>query len=265
MVAWNVNVVRIPLNEDCWLDINGVMSDYAGDNYKNAIVGMVNMLHSHGLGVILDLHWNAAGTQSASGQQNMADVDHAPAFWTDVATTFLGDPEVMFDLYNEPHDISWDCWKSGCNSPGFQTAGMQDLVDAVRKTGATQPLLLGGLGWAGDPSQWLANAPTDPLSSLVVSVHNYNFGGCKDATCWDSTIAPAAAMVPIITGELGENDCQGSYVDSYMAWADAKGIGYLGWTWNAWDCGTGPALITDYSGAPTGFGMAIRDHFLTLP
>ena len=26
MKAWNINAVRVPLNEDCWLGINGVAS-----------------------------------------------------------------------------------------------------------------------------------------------------------------------------------------------------------------------------------------------
>ena len=37
---------------------------------------------------------------------------------------------------------------------------MQQLVDAVRSTGATQPLLLGGEDYASDLSQWLAHDPT---------------------------------------------------------------------------------------------------------
>ena len=265
MPSWNINVVRLPMNEDCWLNINGVVPAYGGDNYRKAIQGLVDKAHAHGLAVILDLHWNGAGSELALGQQKMADRDHAPAFWKAVATWFANDPDVMFDLYNEPHDISWPCWQNGCTDPGFQTAGMQELVDAVRSTGATQPLLIGGVGWAGDPSQWEQHAPVDPLSSLVVSVHNYNFGGCKDAACWDATIGPVAATRPVITGELGEDDCGGSYVSSYMAWADKKNIGYLGWTWNTWSCGGGPSLISAYDGSPTPLGTTMRAHYLTLP
>ena len=64
---------------------------------------------------------------------------------------------------------------------------MQSLVNAVRSTGATQPLLIGGLGWAGDLSQWLTYAPTDPNHALVASVHVYNFSGCNTATCWSAS------------------------------------------------------------------------------
>ncbi len=263
MAAWNINVVRVPLNEDCWLGINGVNAAYAGAAYQSAIVDYVTRLHQHGIYAILELHWNAPGSTPATGQQVMADADHSPAMWTSVASAFQSDSAVVFDLYNEPHDISWSCWRDGCSASGFQTAGMQSLVDAVRSTGATQPLMLGGLGWAGDLTGWLANQPSDPQNQLVASVHNYNFGECVTSSCWDSEVLPVASVVPVVTGELGENDCAGSYVDSYMAWADAHGISYLGWTWNTWGC-SAPALISDYTGTPTVFGQAFHDHLLAL-
>jgi hypothetical protein len=263
MAAWHINAVRIPLNEDCWLDINGVNPAYGGAAYQTAIQSYVNLLHQSGLYAILDLHWNAPGTAQATGQQVMADADHAPAFWTSVATSFKADPAVVFDLYNEPHDVTWSCWQSGCTSPGWTTAGMQSLVDAVRATGATQPIMVGGLAWANDLSGWLANAPSDPAHALVVSFHNYNFNTCSP-TCWDSTVAPIAAQVPVVTGELGENDCAHGYIDQYMAWADSHGISYLGWTWDTWNCNNGPALISSYDGTPTAFGIGFRDHLAAL-
>lgn len=48
-----------------------------------------------------------------------------------------------------------------------------------------------------------------------------------------------------------------------MNWFDAKGASYLGWTWNTWDCSTGPSLISDYNGTPTGFGAGLRARLLS--
>jgi endoglucanase len=263
MAAWHINAVRIPMNEDCWLNINGVNASYGGAPYQAAIQSYVNLLHQYGLYAILDLHWNAPGTAKATGQQVMPDADHAPAFWTSVASVFKSDPAVLFDLYNEPHDITWSCWLNGCSSPGWQTAGMQSLVTAVRSTGATQPIMVGGLAWANDLGGLSAFKPADPANALVASFHNYNFNGC-DPTCWNNTVAPLAGQVPVITGELGENDCAHGYIDQYMSWADAHGISYLGWTWDTWDCSNGPALITNYNGTPTAFGIGFRDHLAAL-
>jgi hypothetical protein len=140
---------------------------------------------------------------------------------------------------------------------------MQSLVDAVRAAGATQPIMVGGLAWSNDLSGWWSNRPTDPANALVASFHNYNFNVC-DPTCWNSTVATLANQVPVVTGELGENDCAHGYIDQYMQWADAHGISYLGWTWDTWDCANGPALISNYDGTPTAFGIGFRDHLAAL-
>ena len=90
ITAWHVNAVRVPLNEDCWLGINGVNPAYAGANYQTGIREFVGRLRAHRLDVILDLHWGAPGTQLALGQEQAPDADHAPAFWSSVASQYRG-------------------------------------------------------------------------------------------------------------------------------------------------------------------------------
>jgi hypothetical protein len=195
----------------------------------------------------------------------MADADHSPAFWSSVASYFLTNHGVVFDLYNEPHDISWACWRDGCTtSGGWQAAGMQSLVNAVRGAGATQPVMIGGLGWSSDLSSWLTYRPTDSANQEVASLHLYNFSGCNTQACWTSQVAPVAAAVPVVTGELGENDCADGFITTYMGWADTQGISYLGWTWDTWNCSSGPALITSYDGTPTAFGIGLQQHLASL-
>ena len=264
MASWHINAVRVPLNEDCWLGINGVAPAYAGANYQDAMVSYVNLLHRHNLYAIINLHWSAPGTQLATGQQPMADADHSPAFWQSVATTFKNDPAVVFDLFNEPYGVSWSCLRDGCDSLGWQAAGMQSLVNAVRSTGATQPLMVAGLDWSNDLSQWLQYAPTDPSHALVASYHLYNWNPCRSLACWNSTLITVAHRVPVVTGELGENDCAHGFIDSYMAWADAHRVSYVAWSWNTASCEAQPALITAYDGTPTNFGIGFRDHLLAI-
>ncbi len=118
MKSWRINAVRVPLNESCWLGINGVKTSLGGASYRRTIHAWVERLHAAGFYVVLDLHVAAPGTQKSLGIIPMADSDHAPAFWQSVASEFHADPAVIFDLYNEPHDIGWDCWLSGCPIPG---------------------------------------------------------------------------------------------------------------------------------------------------
>jgi aryl-phospho-beta-D-glucosidase BglC (GH1 family) len=268
ILSWHVNAVRVPLNEDCWLGINGSPGPYSGSAYVNAMSQWVSLLRQNGLYVILDLHWNVGGGNQANGQQEMADSDHAPAFWTSVASTFKSDLGIVFDLYNEPHDISWSCWlNGGCQTNGWNVAGMNQLVSAVRSAGAHNVVMAGGLSYAGDLTQWLANKPTDPLNNLAASLHVYNYAFANSQSIWTSDVAPVAAQVPVITGELGENDCGQGFVDQYMSWADSMGssISYVGWAWNAdFNCNSGPGLISNYNGTATAFGAGIQSHFAVV-
>lgn len=264
MADWRINTVRLPLNEDCWLGINGVDPSVAGANYRKAIRNYVIRLHRRGMYVVLDLHWSAPGAISATDQSAMADADHSRDFWSSVAAYFRDDPAVVFDLFNEPNTVDWQCWRDGCTSPdGWQVAGMQSLVDSIRGAGARQPIMVGGLAWANDLSSWLAYRPDDPLGRLAASFHVYNNNHCADASCWDREVAPVAAVVPVVTGEIGENDCAHTFTDSFMGWADAHGVSYLGWTWNQWSC-EGHGLITDYGGTPTPYGDGLRRHLVAV-
>jgi endoglucanase len=285
--SWGVTAVRVPLNEACWNAESYVNAAYAGTNYQQAVVQYVNLLNANGIVAILDLHWtdgtytgNSSGCSSAQAtcQKPMPDAAEAIPFWTSVAGTFKGNDAVIFDLFNEPYPdralptetAAWQCWLNGGSSCSagisYPVAGMQQMVNAVRSTGANNVLMLGGLAYSNDLTQWLQYEPTDPDHNLAASWHSYNFNTCSTESCWASQIAPVIAQVPLIAGEIGENDCSGSYIGPLMSWLDSQGAGYLAWTWNDWSggCSSGPVLITDYSGTPTAYGAAYKAHLLGL-
>jgi endoglucanase len=108
---------------------------------------------------------------------------------------------------------------------------MQTLVSTVRNTGATNIILLGGLQYSNTLSQWLNFKPFDPAGNLVAAWHSYNFNGCSKSNCWDSKLLPVIQKVPLLAGEIGENDCNHDYIDAVMAWLDDHNTGYLAWTW----------------------------------
>ena len=70
--------------------------------------------------------------------------------------------------------------------------------------------------------------------------------------------------MPVLVGEMGEQDCAHGYIDQFMAWADGKGMSYLGWAWNPQNCNSFPALVTDFNGTPTNFGVGLRDHLIQI-
>jgi aryl-phospho-beta-D-glucosidase BglC (GH1 family) len=286
MKSWGVTAVRVPLNEACWNAESYVDSAYAGANYQSAIEAYVNLLNSNGIVAILDLHWtdglytgNSSGCSSAEAtcQKPMPDSAESVPFWSSVATAFKGNDAVIFDLFNEPYPdgalstqtAAWECWLNGGSSCtagiSYPVAGMQNLVNTVRATGANNVIMLGGLAYSNDLTEWLTYKPTDPDNNLVASWHSYNSEGCASQSCWTSQISAVLAKVPVIAGEIGELNCADSYVDPLMTWLDSEHSSYLAWAWNAdFNCSSGPGLISDYTGTPTAYGAGVEAHLQSL-
>ena len=274
---WGANVVRIGLNEDCWLGINGAPQRYSGEAYRQAVTDYVQLLHRHGLYAILSLMLAAPGGNLATWQEAMPDLDHSLTFWSSVASTFRDDRTTLFELYGEPSWISWPCWVDGCTYAdkygNWQTAGMERMLGAVRHTGAHNVVLMSGIGYGNDLGSWLAYAPKDPDQQLGASFHLYGDNTCRDPACWDSGVREVAKRVPVVTAELGERTdgtgCGHAFVDRYVSYAHSNGLSYLAWTWDTGNpCST---LILDYNGTPTAYGAAYRtdlangQHFTKLP
>jgi len=274
MKSWKINSVRIPLNEDCWLGINGLPSSVSGAAYRTAVSNFVHLFLQNGIYVILDLHWTAAGSTVATKQDPMPNKDHSIDFWRSVAAFFKGNDTIIFDLFNEPYPgnnvwdnaAAWQCWRNGgtCSGISFQVAGMQDLVTAVRSTGATNVIIIGGLAYANSLAQWITYLPNDTQHNIAASWHSYNFNYCNSNSCWQQYILPVSQHYPIVIGELGEDDCASGYTNGLTSWADQNKLSYLAWTWNNWDCKSGPSLITDYTGTATAYGAGYKAHLASL-
>jgi hypothetical protein len=298
MSTWHINIVRIPLNEDCWLGINGVNPAYGGTNYQNAIVNYVNLLHSYGMYAELSLMWGAPGSAQATYQPAAPDEDHSPAMWSGLAATFKNDPNVILAPWGET-TVDWQCFMQGCNNEAtfssangpfdgdgscgsgcdyYTTAGMNQAVSVMRSAGYNGPIVIPCIqyanicadpasGGAYDGSTWLLSHPSDPDNQLIAEVHVYGLNACDTATCFSTSVAPIlAAGYPVIFGETGEtyndSDTGTSYIQTFVTWADAHGVGYEAWTWDTW--GSIGSLISDYGGTPNGaYGTYVQQHYQT--
>lgn len=260
LVSFGGNVIRLPINAKCWLGSEDVKPELRGEVYRHAVREAVRRIRERGLRVIIDLHWSSP-TGKQSGQEVMADAEHAIPFWRSIGREFRDDPSVLFDLYNEPHHITWKCWRDGCTTDeGWRAVGMQEMIDTLRATGAAQPILVGGIDWANDLSRWSQFRPVDPADQMVASVHIYPTLRCTDRACWERTITPVAAEVPVLIGEFGSKDCRQEFARAVMDYADDHGINWTAWAWHPGDCKAFPSLIESWDGEPTVWGKAVKQR-----
>jgi endoglucanase len=301
MKSWNINVVRLPLNEASWLgytciDAAGASHDPdPGHNYQATVIQSVADATAAGLYVIIDLHWTAPKNFCPLAQNPMADADNSLNFWKSVATTFKGDANVLFELFNEPYlywlatpNTEWQTEMQGGaitqyvtggtpyqSAYTWQVASMQSMLNTVRATGATNPVLVAGVNWAGDLSQWLANKPNDPLKQIAAVWHAYPAYGTTFGTSaytlpgggqasYSNAQSVISAGIPVIITESGDQDTAGTsgapFESVLLPWADKAGASYLGWAWDVWQDAS-DVLIKDATGTPTdGYGAYFKQH-----
>jgi hypothetical protein len=251
MKAWNANVVRVPLNQDFWLP-----GAHHADGYEHVVDQNVQWIEGLGMDVILDLHWSDRGDANGQpGQQRMAD-QNSIAFWKAVAAKYKGDGRVIFELYNEPHDVTWDVWRNGGPSgDGFTVAGMQQLYDAVRSAGADNLVVVGGLRFAFDLSQ-VGQTPVSGYN-ITYATHPYDQAD-KQPVSWNPSWGYLTAKAPVIVTEFGSfKTCSAQYYSDLITYADAHNASWIGWAWYPKDCAF-PSLIADWAGTPTAAGSAIK-------
>jgi hypothetical protein len=276
---WNANVVRVPMNQDFWLNDPNNNAYYAG--YEANIDQQVKWAEKYGMDVILDLHWSDEGDYSkacltnggGNCQQCMAD-PHSVLFWQQVAAKYKNDGHVLFELYNEPYKVSWNVWLNGgmtgagCTNNGgstpqnFMAVGMQTLYDTVRATGAQNPVIIGGLNWAYD----LTGVRTNRVQgyNIIYNTHPYSFkcNPCS-ASSFDQNFGFLAATDPVIATEFGDNDCSAGFYQTLTQYAQTKGIHWTGWAYFVGGCGF-PSLISDWNGTPVaGSGTTVQQALLT--
>ena len=150
--------------------------------------------------------------------------------WSQWASVFANNPQVMFGICNEPHDLA------DSDNPSTWAA-MNASVQAIRAVEDAAQVnhhlvaVQGTNGWARDLSYYV----THPIASdnVIYEVHPY-----APSSSFDSMIWQPAATLPVIVGEFGYWPGAMSYADCMrlMAGGDALGVPYISWSFH-WNCG----------------------------
>ncbi len=263
---WKANVVRLPVNEANWFGRNPLQKD-GGAAYRDYIDQCVMIAANRGAYLVLDLH------------RFRAPKPEHVEFWKDAATRYKNHPAVLFDLFNEPHGISWKIWREGGfvgekkgvdesaflseedkkKNQGFESVGMQALIDAVRSTGAKNIVIASGLGWSFDLSGVTDGYELSDSAGngIMYAWHVYNWH-----KGWEKAVLAAAAKHPILVGEVGADIKKmdfiphGAQEDPHTWVPDMLGFiqkHRLNWTAWCFHPRATPVMISDWKYTPTPF------------
>jgi hypothetical protein len=255
--GWHSNCIRLPLCQDRWFGKAAYQNDN-GDAYRKLVDAVVKEVGASHAYVLLDLHWSDAGQWGKMiGQHSMPD-DNSLSFWENAAERYKNQPSVLFDLYNEPRDVSLEVWKNGGmvdekekdSMIHYHSPGMQKLVDVIRKLGAKNVLVAGGLDWAYDLTGIVNGFALKDNNGNGIMYASHIYPWKRD---WDGKVGIAAVKYPVIIGEVG---CEPDpHQEDTAVWApkvlDFIRINKLSWTAWCLHPGATPRLISDWNYTPT--------------
>jgi len=271
---WGGNVVRLPLSENFWLYGNSSDDNYnncSPNEYQDLVKQTVDHLTALNMNVIINLQWtNAGGQIIGSGTQLAMPDSDSVLFWQQVASSYAKYPNVLFEVFNEPHIYNWSCWVNGCQISddmgtdhryySYQGVGMQQLVDTIRGRGANNLVLVGGLDWGYDLSQLYTYHLRG--KNIAYDTHPYSYGD-QQPSYWDNAFGNLSSSYPLFVAEFGEYDCKTTYISQLLSYLDAHDISWVGW---AWVVASGnpciyPQAIKNYNGTPyPGMGQYEYEH-----
>ena len=266
---WKANLIRLPLSQDSWFGKMTNQTD-GGAAYRALVDKLVDTCAAGNVYIDLDLHWSDCGRWmnegGPHGQHKMPD-KNSITFWQDAATRFKNQPNVIFGLYNEPHDTSFAVWRDGGTvkdkparwNPSqavvmYEAVGLQKLYDTVRATGATNIVTVGGLDWGYDLSGVLHGYGIKG-SNLIYETNPY-----ADKKKWDRSFGDTSWKYPVYMGEWGfdKRNTNGlEYAQNLMRYARKHKL-----HWTAWDMHTaaGPTLIKNWEYEPTASGQFVKEQ-----
>ena len=223
---WNIEVFRVAMGvepEGAYLD--------DPNRWKSEVETVINNAATAGVYVIVDFHAHEAHMHQSE----------AIAFFSDLAERYGHLPNVIWEPYNEPLQISW----SGTVKPYHEA-----VVSAIREHDPDNIVVLGTPSW----SQEVDVAAGDPVAgtNLMYTLHFYS---CTH-TSWLRDTADTAmdAGIALFVTEWGASAADGGLdgrvcLDEAQRWTDWMAANGISWT--AWklDVGTDSTNLLS-SGAP---------------
>lgn len=176
--ALGFNVFRLPIGWQ-YLQPSGYGTNISSTIWATYTSYIQNITQSSSAKVIVDIHNYARLNGSIVGQTSVNNTLVSPLdsdlvnVWTQIATNLRSNPNVIFGVMNEPHDLNVTIWANT----------VQQVVNAIRAAGATsQYILIPGNNYTNAAtyvkySVGVMSKVVDPVNSaislLLYDVHQY--------------------------------------------------------------------------------------------
>lgn len=204
---WRCTVVRAALG----VDYGGYISQPEWEKVK--IKTVVDAAIADGLYVVIDWHDHEAEKH----------LKEAKAFFGEMAQLYGDYPNVIYETYNEPLDVSWDKVIKPYH---------EEIIDTIRAYDPDNLIVCGTRNWSQQVDEPAANPIDD--ENVVYSLHYYASTHKK----WLRDRADNALKkgIALMVTEYGTTEASGTgYIDVeesnvWWDWMEENGISYMNWS-----------------------------------
>ncbi|WP_174535361.1 cellulase family glycosylhydrolase [Micromonospora chalcea] len=213
--ALGANTVRVVLSSgDRWTK-----------NSAADVANVISLCKTNRMICVLEVH-DTTGYGEDGAATTLAK---ATDYWLSIADVLKGQERyVIVNIGNEPFgNQGYSAW----------TTDTSNAIKRLRAAGLTHTIMVDAPNWGQDWTFTMRdNAGTvfaaDPQRNTVFSIHMYGvFDTAAEISDYLGRFRTAG--LPIVVGEFGFNHSDGNPdEDAIMAYAQANGIGYLGWSWS---------------------------------
>jgi hypothetical protein len=203
---WCANTVRLQLNQDDLLGPGGTGVDEA---YLAAIEAEVSLAEQDHLVVVLNDETNLSPPPAQYLERGPTPATET--FWKVLTNIYGDDPQVIFDLFNEPRMYSagmsqaqeWHLWLDGGLYQGvYYPFGMAQLAAYVRTTmGAHNLFWIEGPNFSASFAGMIQQHALLHVSGVVYALHHP--GGQPGPTAWNDDFGylVTEGIAPVVDGE----------------------------------------------------------------
>ncbi|MBQ0994191.1 cellulase family glycosylhydrolase [Micromonospora sp. H61] len=236
--ALGANTVRVVLSSgDRWTR-----------NTNADVANVISLCKANRLICVLEVH----DTTGYGEQSGAITLDRAVDYWLSLADVLAGQERyVIVNIGNEPY---------GNQNYASWATDSANAIKRLRAGGLTHTIMVDAPNWGQDWSFTMRdNAASvfaaDPARNTVFSIHMYGvFDTAAEISDYLGRFRTAG--LPIVVGEFGFNHSDGNPdEDAILAYSQANGIGWLGWSWSGNGGGVeyldlatnfNPASLTDW-------------------
>ena len=262
----NIQIVRAAMATKATDDWNGEwngikLKGWEGDktNQTNFVKTVVEAAIKNDIYVIIDWHSHSAHQQTNSAKE----------FFKEMAETYGQYDNVIFEVFNEPEQISWSDVKNYANQ----------VIQVIRQY-SDNLVLVGNPSWDQNPSDAIGNEVNDPKKNTAYTLHyyanshnwsgNYDWGGESEGSKGEKAMN---AGLSVFVSEWGTANSDGNGNPDQSrnkSWQDYMNKHKLSWAnWSASYINEGTAAFQDGSNKNslqyTTSGNLVKGYLATNP